>query len=29
MDLNNTGVCKFCGSIFEQDDHDWILTKIN
>lgn len=29
MDLNNTGVCKFCGSIFEQDNHDWILIKIN
>lgn len=29
MDLNNTGVCKFCGSIFEQDNHDWILTEIN
>lgn len=29
MDLNNTGVCRFCGSVFEQDNYDWILTSIS
>ena len=29
MDLNKTGVCPFCGNVFEQDDHDFILTDIN
>ncbi len=28
MDLNNTGVCSFCHKVFDQENHDWILTSI-
>lgn len=28
MDVNSTGICKFCGSTYDQESHDWILTKV-
>lgn len=29
MNLNKTGVCPYCGNVFGQDNHDFILTSIN
>lgn len=29
MDVNNSGKCEYCGSIYKQEDHDWVLTKIS
>ena len=28
MDVNNTGRCSYCGSIYNTKDYDWILTKV-
>lgn len=28
MDINNTGKCKYCGTIYNNSDYDWILTDI-
>lgn len=28
MDVNNTGKCKYCGTIYNNADYDWILTNI-
>lgn len=28
MDVNNTGKCKYCGTIYNNVDYDWILTNI-
>ena len=28
MDLNNTGVCKFCKNTFDMTNYDWILEEI-
>lgn len=29
LDLNKTGVCAYCGSVFKLKDYDWVLTEIN
>ena len=29
IDSNNTGVCPYCGSIYNLKDYDWILTELN
>ena len=29
VDINKTGVCPYCGSIFKLKDYDWVLTQIN
>ena len=29
VDINKTGVCPYCGSIFKLKEYDWILTQIN
>lgn len=29
LDLNKTGVCEYCGSVFKLKDYDWVLTEIN
>lgn len=29
MDVNNSGKCNYCGSIYKQEDHDWVLTELN
>lgn len=29
MDLNKTGVCEYCGSVYILKDYDWILDEIN
>lgn len=28
LDLNKTGVCAYCGSIFKLNEYDWVLTQI-
>lgn len=28
MDVNNSGKCQYCGAIYNQEDHDWVLTKL-
>ena len=28
IDSNNTGVCKYCGSIYNTKDYDWILSDL-
>ena len=28
MDVNNSGKCEYCGSIYKQEDHDWVLEKL-
>ncbi len=28
MDVNNTGKCIYCGTIYNNSDYDWILTNI-
>lgn len=28
VDINKTGVCPYCGSIFKLKDYDWVLTEI-
>lgn len=28
MDINNTGKCKYCGTIYNNSDYDYILTSI-
>lgn len=28
MDINDSGVCKYCGSIYKQEDYDWVLASI-
>ena len=28
MDVNKSGYCEFCHSSYNQEDYDWILTKI-
>lgn len=29
VDLNKTGVCSYCGSIFKLEEYDWVLKQIN
>lgn len=29
MDVNNSGKCEYCGSIYKQEEHDWVLTKLS
>ena len=29
MNINNTGICEYCGSIYKQEKHDWVLTNIS
>lgn len=29
IDPNNTGICSYCGKIFKQEDHEYILEKID
>lgn len=29
MDINNSGKCLYCGSIYNLEDYDFILTKMN
>ena len=28
MDVNKSGYCEFCHSSYNQEDYDWVLTKI-
>lgn len=28
MNINNTGKCEYCGTIYNTEDYDWILTDI-
>ena len=28
MDVNNSGKCEYCGSIYKQEAHDWVLSNI-
>lgn len=28
MDVNNSGKCNYCGTIYNQEDYDWVLTEI-
>lgn len=28
MDVNNTGKCAYCGTIYNTQDYDWVLVKI-
>lgn len=28
MDVNNSGKCEYCGAIYKQEMHDWVLEKI-
>lgn len=28
MDINDSGVCAYCGSVYKQEDYDWVLTSI-
>lgn len=28
MDVNNNGKCEFCGTIYNLEDYEWILTEI-
>lgn len=29
VDLNKTGVCSYCGSVFKLKEYDWVLKQIN
>lgn len=29
MDLNKTGVCEYCGTVFELKNYDWVVKSIN
>jgi len=29
MDVNNSGKCEYCGSIYKQEEHDWVLKNIS
>lgn len=28
MNVNNSGKCGYCGAIYNQEDYDWVLTKL-
>ena len=28
MNINNSGECEYCHSIYNQEDYDWVLTKL-
>lgn len=28
MDVNNKGLCEYCGAIYNQEDYDWVLEKL-
>ena len=28
MDINNNGICKYCGNSFNQADYDWVIDNI-
>ena len=28
MNVNNSGKCEYCGTTFNQEDYDWVLTKL-
>ena len=28
LNINDTGICAYCGTIFNRNDYDWILTKL-
>ncbi len=28
MNVNKTGKCEYCGCIYNQEDYDWVLTKL-
>lgn len=28
MNINDSGKCEYCGAIYNQEDYDWILTKL-
>ena len=28
IDSNNTGICSYCGTSYNLEDYDWILTDI-
>lgn len=28
LDVNNSGKCEYCGTIYNQEDYDWVLTKV-
>ena len=28
LSVNTSGVCEYCGSIYNQEDYDWVLTKL-
>ena len=29
MNINESGKCEYCGTIFNAEDYDWIITEIN
>lgn len=29
MNINQSGKCEYCGSIFNEEDYDWVITEIN
>ena len=29
MNVNNSGICEYCGSIYKQEKYDWVLTQIH
>ena len=28
LSVNTSGVCEYCGSTYNQEDYDWVLTKL-
>jgi len=28
MDVNNSGKCEYCGTIYNLEDYEWILTEM-
>ena len=28
LSVNTSGLCEYCGSTYNQEDYDWVLTKI-
>jgi hypothetical protein len=28
ISVNDSGRCEYCGSIYNQEDHDWVITKL-
>ena len=28
LSVNTSGVCEYCGSVYNQEDYDWVLTKL-